>query len=65
MKITVVGTGYIGLISGTCLAEAGNDVLRLDVGAKKIRPLKKGLHPEMPLAAPVPSLIGKQLSELT
>jgi len=31
MKITVIGTGYVGLVSGTCLAEVGNDVLCLDV----------------------------------
>ncbi len=36
MKITVVGTGYVGLVSGTCLAEVGNDVLCLDIDARKI-----------------------------
>ena len=33
MKITIVGTGYVGLVSGTCLAEVGNDVLCLDTNA--------------------------------
>ncbi len=42
MKITVVGTGYVGLVSGTCLAEVGNDVLCLDVDPEKIRILKDG-----------------------
>jgi tetratricopeptide (TPR) repeat protein len=41
MKITVVGTGYVGLVSGTCLAEVGNDVLCLDVDPEKIRILRK------------------------
>ena len=42
MKITVIGTGYVGLVSGTCLAEVGNDVLCLDVDAEKIRILDNG-----------------------
>lgn len=42
MKITVVGTGYVGLVSGTCLAEVGNDVLCLDVDPKKIQILLDG-----------------------
>ncbi len=42
MKITVVGTGYVGLVSGTCLAEVGNDVLCLDVDPDKIRILNEG-----------------------
>jgi UDPglucose 6-dehydrogenase len=42
MKITVVGTGYVGLVSGTCLAEVGNDVLCLDVNTEKIRLLEEG-----------------------
>lgn len=42
MKITVVGTGYVGLVSGACLAEVGNDVLCLDLNPEKIRVLKEG-----------------------
>jgi UDPglucose 6-dehydrogenase len=42
MKITVIGTGYVGLVSGTCLAEVGNDVLCLDLDAAKIRILEGG-----------------------
>jgi len=41
MKITVIGTGYVGLITGTCLSEMGNDVLCLDVDPEKIRILKE------------------------
>ena len=42
MKITVIGTGYVGLVTGTCLAEVGNEVLCLDVDPKKIETLKSG-----------------------
>ncbi|MFZ2650445.1 MAG: UDP-glucose/GDP-mannose dehydrogenase family protein [Burkholderiaceae bacterium] len=42
MKITVIGTGYVGLVSGACLADVGNDVLCLDVDAKKIAKLEAG-----------------------
>jgi UDPglucose 6-dehydrogenase len=42
MKITVIGTGYVGLVSGTCLADVGNDVLCLDVDVNKIRILNEG-----------------------
>ncbi len=42
MKITVVGTGYVGLVSGTCMAEVGNDVLCLDVDPAKIKILEEG-----------------------
>ena len=42
MKITVVGSGYVGLVSGACLAEVGNEVLCLDVDPEKIRILQEG-----------------------
>jgi len=42
MKITMVGTGYVGLVTGACLAEVGNDVLCLDVDESKIATLKAG-----------------------
>jgi UDPglucose 6-dehydrogenase len=45
LKITVIGTGYVGLVSGTCLAEVGNDVLCLDLDAEKIRILNSGGMP--------------------
>ena len=45
MKITVVGTGYVGLVTGACLAEVGNDVLCLDLNEAKVAMLKKGRIP--------------------
>ncbi len=42
MKITVIGTGYVGLVTGTCLAEVGNEVLCLDLDPGKIDMLKAG-----------------------
>ena len=42
MKITVVGTGYVGLVTGACLAEVGNEVLCLDLDAAKIATLQAG-----------------------
>ena len=45
MKVTVVGTGYVGLVSGTCLAELGNDVVCLDVDPAKIQVLLDGGMP--------------------
>ncbi len=42
MKITMIGTGYVGLVTGTCLAEMGNHVMCLDVDATKIRILEEG-----------------------
>ncbi len=42
MKVTVIGTGYVGLVSGACLADVGNDVLCLDVNPEKIRILESG-----------------------
>jgi UDPglucose 6-dehydrogenase len=42
MKITMIGTGYVGLVTGTCFAEVGNDVLCLDVDARKIAILDGG-----------------------
>ncbi len=45
MKICVVGTGYVGLVAGTCFAETGNDVICMDVDEKKIAQQKKGKLP--------------------
>jgi UDPglucose 6-dehydrogenase len=45
MKITVIGTGYVGLVTGTCLAEMGNEVLCLDLDENKIRILNEGNIP--------------------
>ncbi len=42
MKITVVGTGYVGLVTGTCFAETGNDVTCVDIDVSKVEKLKNG-----------------------
>jgi len=45
MKISVIGTGYVGLVTGTCLAESGNDVVCMDIDARKIEALNSGQVP--------------------
>ena len=45
MKVTVFGTGYVGLVTGVCLAEVGNDVLCIDIDQNKIDNLIKGIIP--------------------
>lgn len=45
MKITIIGTGYVGLVTGACLAEIGHDVFCLDVDQRKIDILNDGGMP--------------------
>ncbi len=45
MKVCVIGTGYVGLVVGTCLAEMGNDVICVDKDENKLNSLKKGIIP--------------------
>ena len=45
MKIAMVGTGYVGLVTGTCFADSGNDVTCVDVNAAKIERLNQGKIP--------------------
>jgi len=45
MKVSVIGTGYVGLVSGTCFAEIGHDVTCIDIDPKKIDTLKAGKSP--------------------
>ena len=49
MKIAVVGTGYVGLVSGTCFAETGNDVVCVDIDAAKVEKMRNG---EVPIYEP-------------
>src|SRR5690349_11638410 len=49
MRVTIFGTGYVGLVTGTCLAEVGNDVVCVDVDAGKIARLERG---EIPIYEP-------------
>ena len=49
MKIAMVGTGYVGLVTGTCLADSGNNVVCIDIDAAKIASLKRG---EIPIYEP-------------
>ena len=45
MKISVIGSGYVGLVSGACFADVGNNVLCLDINIEKIRMLNDGQIP--------------------
>ncbi len=45
MKIAVVGTGYVGLVTGTCLAETGNQVICVDINEEKVKMMKAGRIP--------------------
>lgn len=49
MNIAVIGTGYVGLVTGTCFAETGNNVICVDIDAKKVERLKNG---EVPIYEP-------------
>ena len=61
MKLSVIGTGYVGLVVGTCFAESGNDVICVDVDERKLKVLRKG---ESPIFEPgLTDLLKKNLDE--
>ncbi|HSI04061.1 MAG TPA: UDP-glucose/GDP-mannose dehydrogenase family protein [Myxococcota bacterium] len=68
MRVTVIGTGYVGLVTGTCLADMGNDVACQDIDAAKIEKLERG---EIPIYEPglaelvTQNLRGKRLAFTT
>ena len=45
MNIAVIGTGYVGLVTGTCLAETGNNVICVDIHEEKVKKMKEGIIP--------------------
>ncbi|NLJ08684.1 MAG: UDP-glucose/GDP-mannose dehydrogenase family protein, partial [Sphingobacteriales bacterium] len=45
MKLAVVGTGYVGLVTGTCFAESGNQVVCIDIDTEKVKLMKEGKVP--------------------
>src|SRR5688572_29122055 len=45
MRVTIFGTGYVGLVTGTCLAEVGHDVVCVDIDAGKVEGLNRGVIP--------------------
>ena len=60
MKVTIYGSGYVGLVTGTCLAEVGNDVLCVDIDRTKIDMLLRG---EIPIYEPgLDAMVAKNIA---
>lgn len=61
MNICVIGTGYVGLVAGTCFADSGNDVICVDIDAKKIKKLSRG---DVPIYEPgLAELVKRNIKE--
>ena len=61
MKVVMIGTGYVGLVSGTCFAEFGADVVCVDVDAQKVNRLRNG---EIPIYEPgLEDMVAKNVRE--
>src|ERR1700712_5782838 len=61
MKIAVVGTGYVGLVTGTCLAETGNQVICVDINEQKVEMMKNG---QLPIYEPgLETLFNRNINE--
>ena len=61
MKISIFGTGYVGLVTGTCLADVGHEVMCMDVDADKIARLERG---EIPIYEPgLDAMVRQNVSE--
>lgn len=67
MKLSVIGTGYVGLVSGTCLADKGHDVICVDVDREKVERVNRGESPifERGLQALLEKNVGKRLRATT
>ncbi len=52
MKIAVIGTGYVGLVTGTCFADSGNDVICVDIDQQKIERLRRARSRSTSRASP-------------